>query len=195
MAKIGTMHFTEQDKNRHKLREKNIFDGGKNFFEKATFFLLKKIAVPSLLFLLFYIPIFSAAPKRKSQIDVNLSEMNLTMANAILSDMELNPSRYEGKIVKMKGLFYIFNDFFSEEEKIDFADEGAIFGCMLPDTAGCCFKTLGFQLQKDLIAQIKIAPANYDEIIICGKFKTYDDNGDFFKGLCDCSLEVIKNNP
>ena len=121
--------------------------------------------------------------------------MNLTMANAILSDMELNPSRYEGKIVKMKGLFYIFNDFFPEEEKIDFADEGAIFGCMLPDTAGCCFKTLGFQLQKNLIAQIKIAPENYDEIIICGKFKTYDDNGDFFKGLCDCSLEVIKNNP
>ena len=195
MAKIGTMHFTEQDKNRHKLREKNIFDGVKNFFEKATFFLLKKIAVPSLLFLAFCIPISSAAPKRKSQIDVNLSEMNLTMANAILSDMELNPSRYEGKTVKMKGLFYIFNDFFSEEEKIDFADEGARLGCMLPDTVGCCFKTLGFQLEKDLIAQIKIAPANYDEIIICGKFKTYDDNGDFFKGLCDCSLEVIKNNP
>jgi len=126
MAKIGTMHFTEQDKNRYRRKKKSIFDGGKNFFEKPPFFLLKKIAVPSLLFLAFCIPIFSAAPKRKSQIDVNLSEMNLTMANAILSDMELNPSRYEGKIVKMKGLFYIFNDFFSEEEKIEAVDKAFI---------------------------------------------------------------------
>ncbi len=185
------MNLTERAGNQNKRNKKNIFAARKNVFKKVPFFLFKKIAVPPLLFLAFCAPIFSV-PNRKPQIDVNLSVMNLTMANAILSDMDLNPSRYEGKTVKMKGLFYIFNDFFSEEEKIDFADDEAIFGCMLPDTAGCCFKTLGFQLEKDLIAQIKIVPENYDEIVICGTFRTYDENGDFFKGLYNCTLEVVE---
>ena len=138
----------------------------------------------SLLFFLFIGVLVFAYDLRNpdfARVDFDLSKLNKTMIAAFLSDMDFNCEKYENKTIRIKGFFYIFDETSCNVDDV-------IFGCVVPDEAGCCLKGLGFKLKsKDDIKNKKIKP--YDEIIVTGIFKTYDEKGEIFKGLVQACLD------
>lgn len=143
------------------------------------FFLFKRIF---LCISLIFITTKAFSQPSKTKVDINLSTYNTTMLYATLADIDFNYERYENKTICIKGAFFIFDDYSSSQN--------AIFGCFIPDKTGCCLKGLGFYPKEEFYNLIKNNNITvYDEIIVTGIFKTYDNQGNLFKGLIDASIE------
>lgn len=93
---------------------------------------------------------------KKEKIDYDLSNMKPNMIYAQIFDMMVSPETYNGKIIKMKGSFEIF-----EASEI----MGESYSVIIYDALACCQQ--GIEFKYDFGENI---PEKGSEITVTGKF-------------------------
>lgn len=93
---------------------------------------------------------------KKEKIDYDLSNMKPNMIYAQIFDMMVSPETYNGKIIKMKGSFEIF-----EASEI----MGEAYSVIIYDALACCQQ--GIEFKYDFGENI---PEKGSEITVAGKF-------------------------
>ena len=93
---------------------------------------------------------------KKEKIDYDLSNMKPNMIYAQIFDMMISPETYNGKIIKMKGSFEIF-----EASEI----MGESYSVIIYDALACCQQ--GIEFKYDFGENI---PEKGSEITVTGKF-------------------------
>ncbi len=96
-------------------------------------------------------------------IDIDISSMSGTVAYSQVFDMINHPSNYEGKIVKMQGLFSVF---YSSETKQYYP------AVKIPDATACCEQGIEFVLYGNP-SYPSGYPETNKEITVVGKFEIY----------------------
>lgn len=96
-------------------------------------------------------------------VDVDLASMSGTVAYSQVFDMINHPSNYEGKIVKMQGLFSVF---YSSETKQYYP------AVKIPDATACCEQGIEFVLYGNP-SYPSGYPETNKEITVVGKFEIY----------------------
>lgn len=97
------------------------------------------------------------------KIDVDLASMNGTIAYSQVYDMLTNPSKYEGKIVKMTGPFTVY---YSSETKLYYP------AVIIRDATACCAQGIEFVLYGKSSYPSGYPEVN-SEVTVVGKFETY----------------------
>lgn len=98
--------------------------------------------------------------KDPGKIDIYLARMSGTMVYAQVYQMVMNPGKYIGKRIKMKG---VFSSYYDKETKKRF------YGCVIADALACCSQGLAFELAKPRKYPEEF-PDEGSEIIIIGDF-------------------------
>lgn len=112
----------------------------------------------------------------RNKVDIDLAKMSGTMVYAQVYQMVMNPHKFIGKQIRMKG---IFSSYFDDESKRRF------YGCVIQDALACCSQGLAFELSKPR-KYPKEYPAEGAEITIEGTF-------DYEKEEDGVSFPIIKN--
>lgn len=132
----------------------------------------------------------STAPKPKT-VDpdflerdfIDLTDLNKDMVYAMVYQMMVDPDRFKGKEVKMKGLFTVYSD---EETEDNY------FSVLIEDALACC--TYGIEFIWD--DGSRIYPDDYPQvdsvITVTGTVETYYEEGNPYQylRLKDAVLEV-----
>ena len=107
---------------------------------------------------------------------VDLTTLNKTMVYTRVSDMVMNPNEYEGKSVKMKGTYAVY--------------EGKgrnYYACLISDATACCSQGIEF-LPKKALSYPDDYPPDGTEITVTGIFDIYYEGDDRFFQLKDASV-------
>lgn len=113
--------------------------------------------------------------KQEDENYLDLTFMSGTVLYAEVLNIMTNPSNYENKTIKMKGLFTTGQDMNHE----------MIFGCLIPDATACCAQGIEFVLADESLSYPSDYPEIGDEIIV---------EGDFFYEQTDKYLIVRLDN-
>lgn len=112
----------------------------------------------------------------RNKVDIDLAKMSGTMVYAQVYQMVMDPHKFIGKQIRMKG---IFSSYFDDESKRRF------YGCVIQDALACCSQGLAFELSKPRKYPQEY-PAEGAEITIEGTF-------DYEKEEDGVSFPIIKN--
>lgn len=96
------------------------------------------------------------------KVDEDLTEMSATVIYSKVYDMLVNGSDYQGKTIRMQGLFSSYYDEVEADTR---------YGCIIQDATACCAQGLEFILSEDLDKY----PKEGDEITVVGTFELVDD--------------------
>lgn len=112
------------------------------------------------------------------EVNVDLSSMSGTIAYSQVYDMLYNPSKYEGKIVKMKGPFSVF---YSKETSLYYP------AVIIKDATACCAQGIEFVLHGN-----PDYPSGYPkvnkEITVVGEFEIYYEGTNRFCHLINAII-------
>ena len=118
----------------------------------------------------------SAAPK----IDFDFTRFSATMVYAQVFDMLISPERYDGKVIRMKGTFEVFE-----------YEEGGVlhrsFACVVRDSTACCVQGMEFALAGEARYPDDY-PSTGSDIIITGRYKKEIIDGLIYTKLVDCAI-------
>ncbi|MBR6702471.1 MAG: hypothetical protein IKI78_04960 [Clostridia bacterium] len=120
--------------------------------------------------------IFSKNIPDGSNFDVDLTELNKTMVYTRVSDMVMNPNEYEGKSVKMKGTYAVY-----EGEGRNY------YACLISDATACCSQGLEFLPKKQLSYPADFPPDGTD-ITVTGIFDIYYEGENRYFQLKDAGV-------
>ena len=113
--------------------------------------------------------------------DIDLTRMSATMIYSTVFDMLIAPEDYEGKSIRIKGLFNVFTD----------QETGSrYYTVLVPDATACCQQGLEFIWQGDHSFPTDF-PAENSEIIVTGKYVTEEEDGLTYSYLDAWSVESI----
>ena len=112
---------------------------------------------------------FARDKSSKKSSEVDLTRMSSTMIYAKVFDMMINPKNYEGKKVRMHGIFNVFE---YEESGVQHRS----FACIVQDATACCAQGMEFQL-KGNSSYPRDYPPRSSEITISGTFRQFEENG------------------
>ena len=110
----------------------------------------------------------NSSPSKSSgtAVDIDLTKMSATMIYSTVFEMVIDPDSYMDKVIKIKGIFRIFDNPNSGEP---------YFAVIIPDATQCCEQGLEFKWEGD-----HSYPADYpeleDEITVTGRFTVTEDN-------------------
>ncbi len=110
-------------------------------------------------------------------VDVDLTVMSATMVYSVVYDMVTEPSSYEGKMIKMDGLFDVYTD---ERTGKNY------YACIIQDATKCCSSGIEFELEEERIYPDEY-PDNGSFITVSGVFETYEEDGILY-----CTLRNAK---
>ena len=110
-------------------------------------------------------------------VDVDLTVMSSTMVYSVVYDMVTEPSSYEGKTVKMDGIFDVYTD---ENTGKNY------YACIIQDATKCCSSGIEFELEEERIYPDEY-PDNGSFITVSGVFETYEEDGILY-----CTLRNAK---
>lgn len=117
-------------------------------------------------------------------VDYDLSGQNYNIVSAMNFDMAVEPERFYGKVIKMRG------QFFSDVEP---DTKTRFYSCILYDATACCQAGIDFQMSGNKIYPDDF-PAEGSTIEIVGTFKDFsdllNDGRDYCGILCD-SITVL----
>ena len=116
----------------------------------------------------------------KKSADVDLTRMSSTMIYAKVFDMLINPQNYEGKKIRMHGIFDVFE---YEEAGVKHRS----FACIVQDATACCAQGMEFQL-KGNPSYPQDYPARNAEITISGTFHQFEEDGLNRILIADCEI-------
>ena len=111
-------------------------------------------------------PSFADSPA-PHKIDVDLTKMSGTVVFALVNRMVTEPAKFQGKRIRMGGVFSSYYD-----DQID----RRFYGCVIADALACCSQGLAFELAKPRKYPEQY-PAEGDAIIVEGDFDYEKDEG------------------
>ncbi len=123
---------------------------------------------------------FALEPK----VDVDITRMSPTFVYAQVFNMLISPEEYEGKLVRIKGKFYVFT---YEDENGEIQNS---FSCIVQDATACCAQGLAFRLSGKH-EYPEDYPSVNDEIIVQGRFHQFEVDGFSRIELVDSFLERL----
>lgn len=111
------------------------------------------------------------------ELDVDLTTLSATMVYSEVYNMVTSPEDYYGKIVKMTGIYAIYED----------TSTGVVYSAILiTDATACCSQGIEFLLLDGEY------PDDYPEVgetaTVIGEFETYDEYGSTYCRLKDAYL-------
>ena len=106
------------------------------------------------------LPSFAQKPGQVKAHHFDLTKMSGTVVFALVNRMVTEPAKFQGKHIKMKG---IFSSYYDEEM------ERRFYGCVIQDALACCSQGLAFELAKPRKYPEQY-PAEGDAIIVEGDF-------------------------
>lgn len=113
--------------------------------------------------------------------DLDLVQASATIVYAEVYHMMNEPEDYVGKLVRMEGICAAY----------PYPDH-TVYGCIIADATACCKQGMEFVLAED-------APENYPapgaEIVVSGRFNTYQAGEFRFCRLEDCRIEYLISSP
>lgn len=95
------------------------------------------------------------------KVDLDLTSLSSTMIYAEIFNMVVEPEKYDGKKIRMKGLAALFHD---DERNRD------SYACIVKDATACCAQGIDFALS-DAAASSSGYPKDGDEITLTGTFR------------------------
>lgn len=119
----------------------------------------------------------SVTGEADSNVDVDLTVMSATMVYSVVYAMVTEPSSYEGKTVKMDGIFDVYTD---ENTGKNY------YACIIQDATKCCSSGIEFELEEERIYPDEY-PDNGSFITVSGVFETYEEDGILY-----CTLRNAK---
>ena len=96
-------------------------------------------------------------------VDIDLTLLSSTMVYSEVYNMVYDPESYEGKTVKITGIFLSYE-----------VDGKIYFSCIIPDATACCAQGLEFELKDNYIYPDDY-PEQGAEITILGTFTMYQE--------------------
>lgn len=113
--------------------------------------------------------------------DLDLVQASPTIVYAEVYHMMNEPEDYVGKLVRMEGICASYS-----------YPDHTVYGCIIADATACCKQGMEFVLAED-------APENYPapgaEIVVSGRFHTYQAGEFLFCRLEDCRIEQLRAAP
>ena len=113
------------------------------------------------------------------KIDIDLSTMSSTMVYSKVYEIMSKPDVFEGKRVKMRGLF----NYYKEEQT-----GNELFACVIQDATACCAQGIEFELKGDYKY-----PDDYPElereITLVGVMGTTEADGNVYPVLKDAEIK------
>ena len=107
------------------------------------------------------------AKSEKAAVDIDLTDLTETVAYAQAVQMTEQPQGFDGKSVRVQGVFNTFFDADTEEP---------FFVCAVPDSTGCCMAS--FEIVPDgAYAYPEDYPDEFSLVTVVGDFRTFDDGG------------------
>lgn len=113
---------------------------------------------------------------------IDLTKMNSNAIYAEVYNMMIEPDDYEGKKVKIKGMFTPAQDMKTNENR---------FFCIIPDAAGCCQQGIEFVRKGDFTYPDDYPDENA-EITVEGIFHTYKTNDNTGGKYCRIDNAVME---
>ena len=108
---------------------------------------------------------------------IDLTVMSATMVYSVVYDMVTDPSSYEGRMIKMDGIFDVYTD---ERTGKNY------YACIIQDATKCCSSGIEFELEEERIYPDEY-PDNGSFITVSGVFETYEEDGILY-----CTLRNAK---
>ena len=119
--------------------------------------------------------------------DIDLTKMDSNMIYSTVYQLTYDAHSYEGKMVKMKGQYYVGID----------QETGAVYHFILmKDAQACCQQGIEFVWGDGSHKYPDESPADGTDIVVLGRYETYKDNPDDeyeFCRIANASMEVVKN--
>ena len=113
------------------------------------------------------LPSFAQKPGQVKALHFDLTKMSGTVVFALVNRMVTEPAKFQGKHIKMGGVFSSYYD-----DQID----RRFYGCVIADALACCSQGLAFELAKPRKFPDEY-PAEGDAIIVEGDFDYEKDEG------------------
>lgn len=111
-------------------------------------------------------------------IDIDLPSMSATMVYSQVYDMIVDPDAYMGKVVRMEGVYTVYN---SEETGNHYTS------CIIQDATACCAQGMEFVLT-DNYSYPDDYPEEGDIVEVVGVFDTYREGEYLYCHLKDAKL-------
>lgn len=112
-----------------------------------------------------------------SKVSVDLTRMNSTMVYSEVSNMVTTPKKYEGRSVRMKGTFAVYE-----------GNGRNYYACIISDATACCQQGMEFVLAGKY-EYPNDYPALGTEITVTGIFDTYKEDGQMYCQLVDAVFD------
>ncbi len=120
-----------------------------------------------------------AAREGSEKIDVDLTQLSSTMVYSEVFAMMMDPEKYDGKRIKMTGLYNYYHDAMVDKD---------YSACVVQDATACCAQGIDFVLTDDYDY-----PEDYpeidEEITVTGVFNIYQEGKYTFFRLKDAVLD------
>lgn len=123
-------------------------------------------------------------PEYTGQIDVDLTKLSSSMVYAEVFNMMVQPQDYVGKQVKMAGTL---------QTAQVYKDDGTVdpgkysYACIIKDALACCSQGIQFVPEGQLTYPDDF-PEDDTEILVIGRFETYEENGYTYCYLADAQM-------
>ena len=130
-------------------------------------------------------PAPSATPEPLT-VDLDLSGLSGTVVYSQVYNILSEPEPYMGKVIRMAGYYSFYED----------KERGVVYhACVIPDATACCAQGIEFVWTGE-----HAWPADYPEvgedIIVTGRFSSYDEDGITYYNLIDAEMVLAeKENP
>lgn len=113
--------------------------------------------------------------------DLDLLACSATVVYAEVFNMMNTPEDYLGKRVRMEGVLASYS-----------YPDHTVYGCIIADATACCKQGMEFVLADDRPERY---PPPGSEIVVSGRFNTYQAGEFTFCNLVDCQLEAVRSVP
>lgn len=119
-------------------------------------------------------------------VDLDLSGLSGTVVYSQVYNILSEPEPYMGKVIRMAGYYSFYED----------KERGVVYhACVIPDATACCAQGIEF-----VWAGEHAWPADYpkvgEDIIVTGRFSSYDEDGITYFNLIDAEMvPAEKENP
>ena len=112
--------------------------------------------------------------------DIDLTKLSSTLVYSEVFNMVNTPDDYVGKVVKMSGIFAVYED----------ETSGSVyFACINQDATACCSQGIEFVPQGDFTYPDDFPPVN-TEITVKGTLGTYYEGDQMYVTLNDAKMSV-----
>lgn len=111
------------------------------------------------------------------EVDVDLTALSATMVYSEVYNMVTNPEDYYGLIVKMVGIFSVYEDSTTGQ---------MYFAILITDATACCSQGIEFLLVDGEYPDDY--PELYSTATVIGEFESYEENGYTYYRLKDAYL-------